>query len=69
MPTPDGESCSNCRFSDLRIMSEDNEPSLVCRRYPKQTIVIEDEPMMVFVHMNDPDAWCGEYQPTKEKKR
>ena len=60
------ESCTNCRFSDLRIMSEDKEPSLICRRYPKQIVVIDDEPVMVFVHMNEPNSWCGEYRPKTE---
>ena len=57
-------SCGNCAYSDIRVMSSDEEPALICRRYPPIAASVPHGLTMLFVNVES-DDWCGKHQRLK----
>lgn len=54
------EQCDECRWSQLTVMEGDGAIVYECHRFPPSTIVIEDEPTVMWHQVNAHD-WCGEW--------
>lgn len=54
--------CADCRYRDLVVFNEGGEMDSVCRRYPPQIFVIDDDAVQAWPHV-DAEDWCGEYAP------
>ena len=58
IPMDDGNpKCANC----MHFLIEKNEQVGICRRYPSQVVVINDDVQMA-VRIESPDWLCGEHK-------
>lgn len=52
--------CANCTFSHVNEF-DDGQIGLLCRRYPPQIFVLDDQPTQAYPDVSN-DHWCGEWE-------
>lgn len=54
-------SCDRCIYVDMTIL-DDDEPCLICRRFPPRLFMENDELSQIRGPQVDASDWCGEFR-------